>query len=68
MKKIKCDECGAMFYPGSDKYGVPNGVGFELDDGTVINICKKCVMKAHAGASADIKRAVKRLRKENKEV
>lgn len=66
--KIKCDMCGALFYPGNDKYGIPAGVGIELDDGTTINVCKKCVIKANAAAKADIKRAIKNARKNNKEV
>lgn len=67
-QKIKCDMCGALFYPGNDKYGTPAGVGIELDDGTTINVCKKCVIKANAAAKADIKRAIKNARKNNKEV
>ena len=64
-QKIKCDMCGAFFYPGNDKYGIPAGVGIELDDGTCINVCKKCVIKANASAKADIKRAIKNARKNN---
>ena len=64
-QKIKCDMCGARFYPGNDKYGIPAGVGIELEDGTIINVCKKCVIKANASAKADIKRAIKNARKNN---
>ena len=65
-QRIKCDECGHFFYPGNDRYGVPAGVGLTLDDGTTINICKKCSMKALASCKADIKKAIKELRKEEK--
>lgn len=41
---ITCDVCGAKFKPGN-KNGLPNGVGFGLADGTVINICSDCIIK-----------------------
>lgn len=42
--KIKCDECGKVFQPGNTN-GLPNGVGFVLEDGTVYNVCAECLMK-----------------------
>lgn len=55
MKKIKCDECGHSFYPGR---AAPTGARFEMEDGTVINICRRCLMKANASAKADIRKAI----------
>ena len=40
---IVCDECGRKFKPGFDKYGLPNGAGFELKDGTRIDVCGVCL-------------------------
>lgn len=40
---IVCDECGKSFTPGNDKNGIPNGVGFQLTDGTVLNVCRDCI-------------------------
>ena len=42
--KIKCDVCGKVFYPGETD-GIPNGVGYVLEDGTVYNVCSECLMK-----------------------
>lgn len=45
MKSIlpKCEKCGSRpFSMTSD--GLPAMVGFELEDGTVINLCKHCLM------------------------
>lgn len=55
MKKIKCDECGHSFYPGR---AAPTGARFEMEDGTVINICRMCLCKANASAKADIRKAI----------
>lgn len=40
---IKCDECGNYFTPGNDARGFPNGVGFEMADGTMRNVCRECI-------------------------
>lgn len=40
---IKCDECGNYFTPGEDARGFPNGVGFEMADGTMRNVCRECI-------------------------
>ena len=40
---IKCDMCGKEIIPGNDKNGLPNGVGFGLEDGTIINACSECI-------------------------
>ena len=55
MKRIKCDECGHSFYPGKT---TPTGVRFELEDGTMINVCRRCLTKANAAAKADIRKAI----------
>ena len=41
-KKIKCDRCGKIFKPGY-RDGVPNGLGFVLDGGKIINFCRECI-------------------------
>lgn len=43
---IKCDECGKMFTPGNNEQGLPNGVGFQLQDGSIYNVCCDCICKA----------------------
>lgn len=53
METIRCDACGSEFFPGNDKDGLPNGVGFLLPNGTQINVCNKCIMDAGAGAFCD---------------
>jgi Zn-finger protein len=55
LKRIKCDECGHSFYPGKT---TPTGARFELEDGTVINVCRRCLNKANAEAKADIRKAI----------
>lgn len=43
---IKCDMCKKII--DTDKArpdGTPNGVGFELEDGTMLNVCSKCIAK-----------------------
>lgn len=48
---IVCDRCGKEFHPGHDKFGIPNGSGFELEDGRVIKMCCDCIVAfgiAHA--------------------
>lgn len=41
--KIKCDYCGSTFKQGNRPDGYPNGVGFQLQNGSLINICYHCV-------------------------
>ena len=40
---MKCNKCGREFLFGNRPDGLPNGVGFELDDGRTINICAECL-------------------------
>ena len=41
---IRCTKCGKSFTLGNVG-GLPNGVGFQLEDGTLINICRECLIK-----------------------
>lgn len=43
---IKCDHCGEMFMPGHDENGIPNGVGFKMLNGKLINLCSSCLMSS----------------------
>lgn len=45
LMKIICSECGREFSPGNRPDGMPNGVAFVLEDGTVYNACADCIMK-----------------------
>lgn len=40
---MKCDKCKKEFSIGNGADGLPNGVGFELDDGRIIVLCKECL-------------------------
>lgn len=42
---IKCDECGKYFLAGSRPDGLPNGIGFMMEDGSVHNVCADCLTK-----------------------
>ena len=56
MNKILCDECGKEIKPGNTN-GMPNGVGFQLQDGKIINMCQDCLialgMKANEKKEGD---------------
>lgn len=43
--KFKCWECGKYFYPRNRPDGLPNGAGFRLSNGGIINVCTDCIMK-----------------------
>lgn len=45
---MKCDKCGKNFEAGSRPNRTPNGVGFELKDGTTIRMCSECLMSIPA--------------------
>jgi hypothetical protein len=45
MIAVKCDNCGNVFISGNNKDGLPNGVGFKLNDGRTINFCSKCIIE-----------------------
>lgn len=39
-----CSKCNKIIIAGNTN-GLPNGVGFELEDGKVINLCQACIIK-----------------------
>lgn len=44
-RKVKCDICGKRIDKKEKRTdGLPAGVGFELEDGRIINLCTDCVM------------------------
>lgn len=45
MKAItKCDCCGKTFKDGYRPDGIPNGLGFQLQDGRIFNMCAECLV------------------------
>ena len=42
---MKCQSCGREFEAGNRPDGLPNGVGFQLEDGSVISCCTECIIK-----------------------
>ena len=42
---MKCDNCKKEFVAGNRADGIPNGVGFQMQDGTIITICAECLME-----------------------
>lgn len=42
---VKCNECGKYFIAGSRPDGMPNGIGFMMEDGSVHNVCADCLTK-----------------------
>ena len=51
--EITCMMCGKKFLPGNDEHGIPNGVGFVLEDGRLITICSECVMSEKLPSDID---------------
>lgn len=45
MNEIRCMRCGRVIAPGNRPDGLPNGVGFEIEHGIVINICAECLIE-----------------------
>ena len=45
IKSITCDACGKRFLPGNHPDGLPNGFGFEMEDGSLTNICAECLIE-----------------------
>lgn len=39
-----CSKCGKRIKFGNTN-GLPNGVGFVLDDGRTVNLCQDCICK-----------------------
>lgn len=45
---LTCSKCGREFKPGNRLDGIPNGVGFQMEDGDVIAMCADCLI--HIGS------------------
>lgn len=41
---LMCSKCGKRFKAGNTN-GMANGFGFMMDDGTLINVCQKCMIE-----------------------
>ena len=42
---MKCDICGKKIDMREKRTdGLPAGVGFELEDGSIVNVCTDCIM------------------------
>ena len=39
-----CHGCGKEIIPGNRPDGTPNGVGFVMANGTIINLCADCII------------------------
>lgn len=67
IKSIKCDKCGAVFISGQRADGLPNGVAFKLQDGTMVNMCANCMIKLgklrEAGDETAVESFIAELRK-----
>jgi hypothetical protein len=59
IKTITCDKCSSIFITGNRPDGTPNGVGFQLQNGRLINLCAECISKIgrlkEAGDEAGLK-------------
>lgn len=59
IEAIKCDKCGNTFISGNTSNGLPNGLGFQMQDGRVITLCQGCIMEIgklkEAGDEAGLK-------------
>lgn len=42
---MKCDNCKKVFVAGNRADGIPNGVGFQMKDGTVLALCSECLIE-----------------------
>ena len=42
---MRCTKCGKEFEAGTRPDGLPNGVGYELEDGREINVCTDCILQ-----------------------
>ena len=45
MEMILCNQCGKFFPVGMNEDGFPNGVGFEMQDGSIYNVCSECIIQ-----------------------
>lgn len=59
IQALKCDKCNRVFISGNGIDGLPNGVGFQQQDGNIITLCKACIMEIgklkEAGDEAGLK-------------
>ena len=44
-QRIRCDKCGKEFKVGNRPDGLPNGVGFQLEDGSIYTVCADCLIE-----------------------
>ena len=42
---MKCDKCGKVFVVCNHQNGLPNGVGYEMEDESIYNVCADCLME-----------------------
>lgn len=42
---MKCDSCGKNFEAGNRADGIPNGFGFVLENGKMVNVCADCIIE-----------------------
>lgn len=52
---MKCDNCKKVFVAGNRADGLPNGIGFEMKDGTVITLCAECIIELGRMSNKGIK-------------
>lgn len=43
--KVRCCRCKKEIIPGNRPDGIPNGVGFQLENGKILNFCAECIIK-----------------------
>lgn len=44
QKKLRCNFCGKEIIPGNRPDGIPNGPGFQMHDGKIMNMCADCLI------------------------
>ena len=44
-QRIRCNKCGKEFEVGNRPNGLPNGVGFQLEDGWIYAVCADCLIE-----------------------
>jgi DNA-directed RNA polymerase subunit RPC12/RpoP len=57
-----CNNCKKTFEAGQRSDGLPNGAGFELESGEVINVCTDCIIKMSADDIAGRKRVLEAMK------
>ena len=55
---MRCINCGKMIRPGNTN-GLPNGLGFQLANGNLYNVCSECISYHYNEAIAVIQRLEK---------